>query len=364
MLIWFIVLITVTIFCLLSQLKRTPRGTWIVVSKSNRIWVFLGCSILVLMSGLRSFSGIGDTEAYVGYFNDIPKDFEGIRERLETEGEWGFTLFQFIIKQITDNPQCYLLIVSILILVPIFFVYYKYSNSFALAIFVFVAGGNFLVTMNGIRQYLVSAALFLVFPLIYYRKWWLYFPIVLLLSTIHNSCLIFIILYFVVNHKAWGKISKGIIVIGTFLYIVRPVAQRLALLLLQNSQYDGYSQGISAGNNGSNIIRSLIYLVPIILAYFYDKDIRKENQYYDIVFNMSILNCIFSFLSNSISWIFARYSIYFSLYSILLLCWGIRAVPNRNNRTLIYLAAFGFYFIFYFYEMVLSLGQVYTSNYF
>lgn len=365
MAIWFVFLILVTGICLLSQIKTDMYGRLIVNKSANKFIAGSACLLLILISGLRSLEGIGDTGAYVGYFSDMPKDYATFKTSIDYDGEWGFTWFQFLIKQITENPQYYLLIMSVFILIPIFYMFFKYSDSLTFSVFVFITGGNFLVTMNGIRQYLVSGFLFLAFPLIYKKKWWIYFPIVLLLSTIHKSCLIFLLVYFIADKRAWGAASKILIVGGMILYFVKPLSQRLSLWLLEGSQYEVYGKGIQVGSNGSNIFRSLIYVVPIVLAYFYHHKIKEGHKYYNIVFNMSLLNCIFSFLSNSVSWIFARFNIYFSLYSILLLCWGIRAIPNKNReRSLVYFMAYIFYFLFYFYEMVVVLRQTYSSSYF
>ena len=363
--VWFVFLTLVTGICLWSQLKTDMHGRLIVDKNANKFIAGIACLLLILISGLRSLEGIGDTETYVGAFHNIPKDYETFKTIINYDGEWGFEWLQFIIKKITENPQYYLMIMSVLILIPIFYMFFKYSDSLAFAVFVFITGGNFLVTMNGMRQYLVSSLLFVTFPLIYKKKWWIYFPIVLLLSTIHKSCLIFLLVYFIADKRAWGVTSKILIAGGMILYFVKPLSQRISLWLLEGSQYEVYGKGIQAGSNGSNIFRSLIYLVPIVLAYFYHRRIKEEHKYYNIVFNISLLNCIFSFLSNSVSWIFARFNIYFSLYSILLLCWGIRSIPNKNReRSLVYFMAYTLYFIFYFYEMVVVLGQTYRSSYF
>ncbi len=49
----------------------------------------------------------------------------------------------------------------------IFITYYKNTDMIEMAVFLFITSGCYLVTMNGVRQYLASAILFFCFPMIH-----------------------------------------------------------------------------------------------------------------------------------------------------------------------------------------------------
>ena len=68
----------------------------------------------------------------------------------------------------------------------------KYSKVFELEIFIYIAAGYFLITMNGVRQALVASILFGCTNLIINNKFKIYLPVVLVLSTIHTLSLIHI----------------------------------------------------------------------------------------------------------------------------------------------------------------------------
>ena len=82
---------------------------------------------------------------------------------------------------------------------------------------------------------------------------------------------------------------------------------------------------------------------------------------YNLVVNMSCLNLVFILLATKY-WIYARLNMYFSLYSIILLCWCVKYVYRRYSQ-LLYAGSIVAYGIYYWYEMYISLGQVYMSNY-
>lgn len=364
--IWWITLILTFALCVLARMysKEFYVKDECVNYKPNKFFSFLALSILALVSGLRL--NIGDTQTYMRHFNQASTDFdETLSLFFSNNGsDKGFTLVQGFIKAyITDDAQIYLLILATITLTLIFIVFYKNCGMLELGVFLFITAGNYLVSMNAVRQYLASSILFFSFPLIYKRKWYLYFMIVILVSTIHSSALFLIPLYFLVNTTAWGKVSKCILIGGILIYVSYPITGRIIAALLESTQYSAYGDGLVSGAAGSsNFIRTLVYSVPVILSYFERKTISENEKYFNIFVNFSIINLIFMLLSNAASWIFARYCIYFSLYMIVLLCWCIKYIKNKKEKRLVYYSCVILFSLYYFYEMHISLRQIYISN--
>lgn len=364
MIIWWITLISTFIFSWFAvktgRIYRT--NTPLVRYRANKVVAIIPCMILIIVAGLRS--NIGDTGTYMFSFqNNIPNNWKDFFRTVDYEGDWGFNLFQTMIKQTFGNdPQNLIFICSFITISCIFITFYKYADRLELSVFYFITAGNYLVTMNGIRQYLVSAILFLAFPLIIKKKWYYYIPLVLLLSTMHKSALIFIPLYFVVNAKAWGTITKWILITGAGLFLTYPVSGPIIAEILGESQYGHYGDMLMSSGSGANILRVLVYAVPVVLAY-----LGKENEKmlakpeYNLIVNMSCINLVFILLATKY-WIYARFNMYFSLYAILLLCWCVKYVYKRYRQVL-YAGSILAYGIYYWYEMYVSLGQVYMSNY-
>lgn len=362
MTVWWTTLIITFLMCFMAQntakRKKTINGE--TKCLPNLFFSVCACSVLVFVSAFRS--GVGDTETYRDLFASAPNTIKEFFQVIPLEGEWGFTLYYTLIKQfISEKSQWFLIISAVITLAGIFVVFYKYSEHIDLAIFYFMTMGCYLVTMNGIRQYMVSAILFLAFPWIVKKKWYLYLPLVLLLSTWHTSALMFLILYFIGDKEAWGFWTKAIIVLGVGLFITYPVTGPMIANLLGETQYGHYESALTSEGGGANAIRIFVYAVPVILNYIGRKNKRMTEKFgYNLMVNMSVLNLIFMLLANKY-WIYARFNMYFNAYSIILLCWDIKYLFKENNKKLVYVVSIILFAIYYWYDMAVSLG--YGANY-
>ena len=320
----------------------------------NKFYALISMLVLILVSGLRA--NVGDTLSYKESFSNLPHSFGAYLSGLKLKGDWGFDFISMIIKTwIKDSPEVFIFIFSLITVSCIFIAFYKYTELLELCIYLFITTGCYLVSMNGIRQYLASAILFLSFPLIYKRKWQIYFPIVLVCSTFHKSALLFILLYFIVDKPAWGTVTKWMLLIGIFLFVSYPVTGPFLGEILGETQYGNYKSELMSTGAGANMVRVLVMAVPVIFSYLGKSYVKGKEKYYNIVVNFSVINLIAILLATKF-WIYARFNIYFSLYMIILLTWIVRYMFYGRNRKIMYLMCLGFYLVYYYYEMHLSLG--------
>lgn len=363
--VWWITLASTFLICFLAN----GMGRW-KITKNGEMWraniilSILACVILIAVAGLRT--GIGDTPAYIEGFNKIPSTWNsGINQLKNSNGkDRGFTLFSLFIKVfISQNEQFFLICCSAVTIGLIFITFYKNIEMLEMAVFLFITSGCYLVTMNGIRQYIVTAVMFFAFPWIHERKWYLYIPLAVIMSTVHQSCLIFILLYFIVDKKGWGHMTYMILIVGAGLYLTYPVTGPMIASILQESQYSDYSGVIASTGAGANIIRVIVMSVPIVFSYLGRKyDSIRRRKYYNIIINMSVINLAFILLATRY-WIYARFNMYFMVYMIILLIWCIEDLFDERNRKLMYFLCLALYTVYYWYEMVMSLGQTYSSKY-
>lgn len=356
MTVWWITLASSYLLCLVAGMNaKTVYSNGYYTKKYNKFFSFMSVAILVLVAGLRS--GIGDTPTYIqGYKTDAPSTIAGsIKLLFSGKKDAGFYFYQGILKSIVNNPNVFIFVTSLITIVLIFITYYKYSQLLELSVFLFITTGCYLVTMNGIRQYLASAILFFCFPLIHERKWYIYIPIVLICSTIHKSALVFIILYFIVDQPAWGHTTKWILFIGIALFVTYPVSGPMIAKLLGETQYGEYKNVLVSTGAGANMIRVLVMAVPIVLSYLGRDFLKGRERYYNIIVNYSVINLIFILLATKF-WIYARFNMYFSVYMIILITWCVRYMFDERNTKFMYLMCLGLYFVYYYYEMHISLG--------
>lgn len=355
MTVWWITLASSFLLCMIAK----STGTTIYKDgqykeRYNKFFAFIAASILILVSGLRE--GIGDTTAYKESFKKLPHSFGVYLSTLKMKGDWGFNFISMIIKtKIKDSPEVFIFIIALITIGCIFIAFYKYTELLELSIFLFITTGCYLVSMNGLRQYLASSILFLAFPLIYKRKWQIYFPIILICSTFHKSALLFIPLYFIVDKPAWGNTTKWILFAGIFLVISYPITGPILANILGETQYGNYKNALMSVGAGANMIRVVVMAVPVVFSYIGRDFVKEKEKYYNIVVNFSVINLICILLATKF-WIYARFNMYFSLYMIILLTWIIRYMFSGKNRKIIYLMCMGLYFLYYYFEMHISLG--------
>ena len=111
-------------------------------------------------------------------------------EFITSQKDIGFGILQMILKKYSDDPQIMIFTTALITNVLIVFVLYKYSRMFELSTYVYITGGLFLVSMNGIRQVLAAAIIFTATKYLINGNWFMYFLIVLFASTFHQSALI------------------------------------------------------------------------------------------------------------------------------------------------------------------------------
>ena len=355
MTVWWITLFSTYFLCLFARMNgkyKYVKGER--VFRANAMFAGIACGILIFVSGFRQ--DVGDTGTYRQIFDKLPANVFSFLKHPTVKEDSGFYAIAAFIKQfISKDSQIILLCMAIITIGLIFIRYYKSTDMIEMAVFLFITSGCYLVTMNGVRQYLASAILFFCFPMIEKRQWKYYLPIVLLCSRIHQSALIFLLLYFVVDKPAWGNMTKWILLIGIFLFVSYPVTGPMLANILGETQYGSYKEALTSSGQGANMIRVIVMAIPVVLSYLGKEFLRGKEKYYNIMVNFSVINLIAILLATRF-WIYARFNMYFSVYMVILLIWCIKYLFDERNEKLVYLMCMGCYTFYYYYETHISLG--------
>ncbi|MGE7780179.1 EpsG family protein [Peribacillus sp. NPDC097264] len=327
----------------------TPTGFQIY--KPNKIWVFGVVLCLVFISGLRT--NIGDTFNYKNIYRE--NDFTW--EYITSQKDMGFGILQMILKYFSEDPQIMIFTTALITNVLIILVLYKYSRLFELSTFVYITGGLHLVSMNGIRQVLAAAIFFTATKYLINGNFIKYAVIVLIASTFHQSALILLPIYFLVRTKAWTKSTLAWLTFSVIIVLGFGRFTSLLFTALEDTQYSDYS---SFNEGGASVIRVAVSAAPLLIAYLGKDKLRVIFPKSDYIVNMALLGLVFMIISTQ-QWIFARISIYFNLYQLILISWLIELFSKKDQK-LIYYLILVLFFIFYFYENVISLNILYKSD--
>lgn len=340
-------LVSTFIFSSLSRIANDKKYRLLAI-----FWMIIVTVILILFAGFRT-GAIGDTGMYMHSYRLYVSNPETIR----FDRDAGFTILNLILIQISSNPQILVFVTSLIINLCNMIIFYKYSSYLELEIYIYIASGYLTVTMNGMRQCIAAAILFLFTYLIIKGKFKIYLGIVLLVSTIHASALIMIPIYFIVRQEAWSKTVIVMIILSCMGVVFYNILSPILFKLLENTQYAGYSE---FNEGGSSILRVMVNIVPVFLAYIKRNELKKIWPESNIFVNMGILNVIFVAFG-MFNWIFNRFSIYMQLYNFILIPYIIRYCFKEKERRILYVGVLVCYFIFFYREQVIGMNMSYPS---
>ncbi len=329
------------------------NGSGSIVSITPNKILAIGTALtFIIVSGLRR--NIGDTPFYIHTYNI--NDFTW--EYVKSQDDIGFSILQMVLKMYTDDPQFLIFITALVTNLLIVLTFFKYSRLVELSVYVYITGGLFIVTMNGIRQCLAAAIIFAATKFLIERKTIPYMLVVVFASFFHQSALILIPIYFLVKYRAWSKATLVLLLFSAVIVLGFNQFSGALFSVIEGSQYGVYSE---FDEGGANIFRVIVFAVPIIIAFFGREKLRRLYPDSDVIVNMAIVGLSFMIISLA-NWIFARFNIYFELYQLILVSWIVKVFREKDQK-LIYFAIIICYLVYYYYESVINLNIKYLSDY-
>ena len=318
-------------------------------------WAVVIMLPIIYWVGTRGY--IGDTYAYVNNFRNMPETIDELGNYMSgITKDKGFYFFSLLIKIfITTNETIYLIILAAIQGSLLMKLYRKYSINYMTSIFLFIASTDYISWMcNGIRQFTAVTITLLAFEKVLKKKYVQSIAIILFASLFHKSALILLPFIFICQGEAWNK--KTLFFISLILIAVTGIEKFTGLLdsLLAETQYQNVvSDWNSFNDDGTNVLRVLVYIVPCILAFIGKKKIEKTSDpIINYCVNMSLISAGFYIISIFTSGIFiGRIPIYFSLFNYILLPWELKNLFKKNTSIIVYLFMILGYLGFYFYSV-------------
>lgn len=315
---------------------------------------------LVYFASVRG--GIADTGSYLHEFWKMPMEFSAMSQYMETvQKDKAFYFASAVIKCLIGYKETvYLFIIAAIQSFLLFKIFRKYSTSFTISFFIFIASTDAMSWMfNGMRQFLAVSITIACFPFVVKKK---YIPAIvgiLIASLFHQSALLVIPFIFIVQGKAWNNRTILFIIasIVTVLFVDR-FTNILDTLLAETQYQNVVSDWKMAQDDGTNILRVLVYSVPALLSLVGIRYIRyAEDPVINICTNMTIVSMglyVVSMFTSGL--LIGRLPIYFSLYGYILLPWMIQHMFTEKSAVLVKIAMVGSYLVFYIYQMHFAWG--------
>lgn len=320
--------------------------------KPSKFWTLLAVIPLVLVSGLRNT--IGDTFNYMNTYEETIFTWEVVSKGKDM----GFGLLQMGLQAISKDPQIMIFVTALITNVLIVWTLIKYARLLEISLYVYITSGLFLVSMNGLRQFLAASIIFAATKYIFEGNWTRFILVVLFASAFHQSALILIPIYFIVRREAWTKVTFTLLLFAVLIVLGYNQFTEVLFSALEDTQYGHYA---GFEGEGANVVRIAVNAAPLILAFIGRRRLRELFPKSDYIVNLSLLNLVFMIISSQ-NWIFARFTIYFGLYQLILLAWIVKLFKKKDQK-LVYITIIVLYFIYFYYEHVLSLNIFYRSDY-
>ncbi|MFD0588433.1 EpsG family protein [Paenibacillus sp. GCM10027627] len=318
----------------------------------NKFYIWLAGACIIAVAGLRN--NIGDTFLYMHSYRVTEFNWQSVMGM----DDIGFNLLQMALKQWTQDPQWLIFVTALVTNFLILAVFYRYSRLIELSVFAYVTTGAFIVSMNGIRQFLAAAIVFAATKALIEGKWKVYFAVVILASFFHQSALFMLPIYFLVRRRAWTITTTLMLTIAILMVVGFNYFSSLLFAVIENTQYAEYE---SFKEGGANILRVVVYIIPIVIAFLGREKLRTIFPQSDIIVNLSLVGAVIMIISTQ-NWIFARLGIYFTLYQLILMGWIVKLFREKDQR-FFYFVFVSFYLVYFFYENVIILDIRYSSDY-
>lgn len=337
------------IFYFLARIAYEKRYRLIAI-----LFTTIVALILILVSGLRN-EGIGDTGAYMHSYKILAQNIDSF----EFGKDFGFNLLSLILIQISSDPQTLLLGIAFITNLFNIIIFNKYKSYLELQVYMYITAGYYTVTMNGMRQCLAAALIFACTPLLIKGNFKIYCILVAIISMFHGSALMLIPMYFIVREEAWSKKMIMFMTVGIACVFFYQIVSPIFFKVLEATQYAEYSD---YDGGGSSFMRVVVNAVPVILAYLKRKELKECWPESNVFVNISIINTLFVAFG-MFNWIFNRFTLYLQLYNFVLVPFIIKNCLKGKEKRLVYFAFIVCYFIFFYYEQVISLNMNYETNF-
>jgi transmembrane protein EpsG len=276
--------------------------------------------ILILQSGLRNVAVGDDTYAYFLKFEEVKitswsNIYQSLREyyQLGIGKDPGYSVFQKVLQLFTDEYQVFLFMVAVLFFVALGNFIYKNTTRLNDAILAFVIYSVLFYSffsITGIRQTIVTAATLYGYEFIKRKKIIPFTILIILVSTIHKSVMIFLPFYFIARIKNPKYLYRSILLLfPLFMIFKKDMGNYLSVL----GGYEQYGEFEGAGTYTFTAMFLLISIVALWRSKIIIRNNNKAQHFYN-AFAIALLFIPLTWINPTAMRIVQYFSIFMLLF--------------------------------------------------
>ena len=326
------------------QTKKHQQNRW--------WWLFIAALPMFALIAFRAPSIGADTGGYLKYFNQMVNTswvdiFEVNSRRYEFEE--GFVIFEKLITCITDSAEVYQVIYSSVYLCAVVtFANWLDKHNFSF-LFFFATLGVYMFMFTGVRQCLAMSICLLSYKFIKERKLIPFLIMLLLAFLFHKSAILFLAAYLIYNRKInW---QNG---------LIYTVICALSFLFIDNIQQWfnnalDYEYEVEQTGNGF-IFFAVVFLITAfsyITILYYKKSTHESNG----LMNIGVITLCLWFVRLATR-VAERPSFYFMFFTAAMLCYGLDAPKNVDDKKIFKIFVYGACLALYVYKFLTSYASV------
>lgn len=353
----FIYTLIVSLICM-----KTSQGARIIHHKHDVLIKRIGIiAALISMGGVIYFSAtrpfIFDTFSYASEFSYATTDTSKIPEILKSE-EKGvlWQAIQVVFKKyISTDYEVWFTWVSIFHGFAVAKFFSDYSEQFDFSCYLFVTNVTYVWMMNGIRQFTAVCIVLLAMKFLFNKQWWLFLIFIGIAYYIHDTVIIWVVFYFIVQGKPFNKkVMLSIMMAALSVIFLEQFTSALDSALEGTNHANSVAQ--FQNDDGSNIMTTILYAIPVAIAFAKRKAIEEKEppRHIQVLINMSCCTMAISLIANFTSGIFiGRLPIYFAIGNYVSLPWIIENAFDAGEKSFIKTGCYLGYFCYLFYNTIL-----------
>jgi hypothetical protein len=302
-------------------------------SKYNKSFVIFAGALLFLICSLRNAEFGPDTLSYVSDYLSL--------SYINILDLWGnfdkdpfFFLFSKIISLFGVSYQVWLAIIAAIFIFSVSKLIYRYSSEAYLSFIVLLSLEYLFFSLTGLRQALALSMILLSYPYLREQKLIPFLVLVFFGSLFHSSALIFLIAYPLAKMKIGWKQFIGTLSALILSYFFSDVIKDLVALL----GWKDYLSSYAAREYTLTISGFIIQLSIFLFCIYYKKGVLQLDINNLSLYNLLFLGLTFQAFAVVIAEFF-RISMYFSIFSIILIPIAVNAEKNILTRRVVYTLA-------------------------
>lgn len=308
------------------------------IKKKNKIFLIISFLILTFVSAFRGINVGTDTKNYVTIF------MRYVHNMPDPHSEIGFATFNAIIARFTENPQVIIIVSSIIIHLGLMTFIYNNSKNAWLSVYLYITLYYYFFSFNYVRQFIAMAIILYSWHLLKERRYTIFFILIILGTTFHFTAFIGILLLFVY----WGRKSTKIVpwIIGGSIALLFGINIFLEYVFQIFPRYSYYDGAYLEKDGGIMIV--VLYISIFISTLILKK--KESSEEYNMLFIIASICAALSILGYNY-FIFVRPSLYFNVFSILIIPELIERFGKRDQVLISYvICILGFLYMLYYFN--------------